>query len=193
MDKDPPAAENRRNLKEWLYEWFLVKPSLWLFVMGGVLMVSQVLTVVADSGSRFLPWPNPFLGGALEIEELQMGLLSAMMLGYTWFLGGHIRIELFRERMKPRPGAVSDTLAGICGVVYSAGASWGVLKAAFNSWAIDARTDILQLPIAPFQFFFAGAFLHLTLILLAYTIQSIYQIIYPPAPESVERKEVTDI
>jgi TRAP-type C4-dicarboxylate transport system permease small subunit len=192
-DQAPTTAKSVLNWDQWLYKWFLVKPSLWLFVVGGVLMVSQVLTVVADSGSRFLPWPNPFLGGALEIEELQMGLLSAMMLGYTWFLGGHIRIELFREKMKPRAGAVSDTLAGICGVVYSAGASWGVLKAAFNSWAIDARTDILQLPIAPFQFFFAGAFIHFTLILLAYTIRSIYRIIYPPAPESVEKKEVTDI
>jgi len=191
--KTPPATESVLDWKQWLYKWFLVKPSLWLFVVGGVMMVSQVLTVIIDSGSRHLPWPNPFHGGALEIEELQMGMLSAMMLGYTWFLGGHIRIELLREKLKPRAGAVADTLAGVCGVVYSAGASWGVLKTALDNLAIDARTDMLQIPVAPFQIFFAGAFIHFTLILVAYTIQNIRQVIHPGAPESIEKKEFHDL
>jgi TRAP-type C4-dicarboxylate transport system permease small subunit len=185
--KPETPTKSSKNLGRLLYrvfyEFFLVKISSWLFVIGGVLLVSEILTVIIDSGSRYLPWPNPFQGGALELEELQMGMLSAFVLGFTWYLKGHIRIELLRERMKPRMGAGADTLAGLCGLLYSAGASWGIFKTALENRAIDARTDMLQIPVAPFQFIFAAVFMHFSIVFLAYTIRSIHRIFHPSVEE----------
>jgi TRAP-type C4-dicarboxylate transport system permease small subunit len=192
----PATAKGPPSWAQWLYkifyQWLLIKGSRLLFVLGGVMIVSQVLTVIIDSGSRYFPWGNPFGGGGIEIEELQMGMLSAMMLGYTWFLGWHIRIELLRDKMKPRLGAIADTLAGVCGVLYSAGVSWGVLKNGLDNWSMDSHTDMLQIPIAPFQIFFTLVFIHFTFILLAYSIQSIYRIFNPAEAELKGEKGLTE-
>lgn len=180
----PATSKSAPRWAQWLYkvfnDWLLVKGSRLLFVLAGIMMVVQVLTVVVDALFRRLPWPHPFHGGGLELEELQMAMLTAMMLGYTWFLRGHIRIELFREKMKPRLGAVADTFAGVCGLVYSAAVFRGILRNTLNNFSLDMRTDMLDLPIAPFQMLFTLVFLQFIFILFGYTVKSIYRIFNPP-------------
>lgn len=167
-------------------QWLLIKGARYLFVIGGVIMMSQILTVVIDTLFRHTSWPNPFRGGALEIEELQMGMMAVLCLANTWYLGGHINIELLREKMKSRQGSIADVFAGICGVIFCANVSWGLMLEARNNLIIGLRTDVLQIPIGPLEIFFCATFLHFTLVLLDYTLKSAYRV-YRPETNNTRR------
>jgi TRAP-type C4-dicarboxylate transport system permease small subunit len=181
----PASAKGALKWSHWLYykvfyDWVLVKASRLMFVLAGILLMIQIFTVIIDAVFRHIPGFQPFQGGGLELEELQMAMLTVMMIGYTWFLHGHIRIELFREKMKHPLDAIADAFAGACGLIYCTAAFKGILTLALNNFSLDMRTDMLEIPLAPFQMFFAILFLHFFLILVHYTAESIYRIFHAP-------------
>ena len=161
------------------YLWFIVKGSRLLFIVGGVVIIVQVVTVAIDVSFRNSPWQSPFGGGSLELLEILMAMLAVLILSYTWLLGGHIRIDMLRVKVSPRKGAVLDVFSGLCGIVYTAAVAWGLMDEALYSLDLELKTDMLNLPIAPFQIAFTVLFLHFSLVLITFTAKSAYHIIRP--------------
>lgn len=160
--------------------WLLAKGARLQYAFGGILLISQVIVIVVDSGSRLFGLASPFMGGANEVVELQMGLLAAVILGNTWFLEGHVRIELLRDKMSRRSQELLDVFSAICGLLYCVAVCWGVWGNALDAFAMGARTDSLQIPIAPFLFIFTAAFIHFSLILLASAIRNAHDMFVTP-------------
>jgi TRAP-type C4-dicarboxylate transport system permease small subunit len=177
----------RLQIATFFRQWILVKGAALQWAFAGLLLISQVFIIVVDTLFRYTSWNNLFAGGAMEIVELQMGLMTGLILGNTWLLRGHIRIELLHDKMNPRGRAIVDLFAGTFGLVYVGGVVWGVWWLGLDNLVMSARTDVLELPVWPAQIIFSVALGHFGLILASYTYQKIWEVFRPQYDQAKEK------
>lgn len=152
---------------------FLFRGSQILFVVAGAAVVLLMVITFVGVVFRRSPLAGPWLQGGFEISELLMAMIAVLAIAYTWYIGGHIRIGLFRDRRTPRNKAVLDAVASFWGVVWVAAIVWSVWQVSMSSLTsgmgtgvLGIGTGILGIPIAPFQIIFSIVMAHFFLVLL---------------------------
>jgi TRAP-type C4-dicarboxylate transport system permease small subunit len=96
---------------------------------------------------------NTPIKGALEGGEILLAGIVLFGLAYTLATESHVRVDtfvvLFHPRMQAKIGvvmsAVSFVLFGLIG--------WQGAEVAIQSWERQRAVDVLNIPVAPFQFF----------------------------------------
>lgn len=118
-----------------------------LAVAGGVLICfAAVLVTVSVAGRRLFNKPIP---GDYEMVEISMGVAVFAFLAYTAAKSGHIAVDTFTLKLRPRVNAVIDglwelVLAGFLGFF-----SWGLLTGGLNARAYGETLIQLAWPIWP--------------------------------------------
>lgn len=158
-----------------IYNWVFVKVSRVLYVIAGVVLLAEMAVILIDSGAHLIHVTSPFAGGAREVVELQMAILAALVLANTWFQGGHIRIDLVRSKLNYRYQCLIDAVAEVAGAIFAFAITYGVWRTFQFELLINARTDTLNIPIAPFQFLFLAIMLHFGILLFIASVQSAYK------------------
>lgn len=118
-----------------------------LAVAGGVLICfAAVLVTVSVVGRRLFNKPIP---GDYEMVEISVGVAVFAFLAYTAAKSGHIAVDTFTLKLRPRVNAVIDglwelVLAGFLGFF-----SWGLLTGGLNARAYGETLIQLAWPIWP--------------------------------------------
>jgi|SRR5690625_2691678 len=147
------------------YKYVMVGGARAQFILAGLLIIAQIIVIIIDSAGSIVGLRSPFQGGGNEIVQLQMGLIAAFSLAYTWILGGHVRIELIIDRLGARGQFFINMLSAFFGMVYCVLVAIGIYEEAMDTQMLMIRTDMLRIQIAPVMFLFSLSFAHFALLL----------------------------
>lgn len=145
---------------------FLFKGSYVIGSVAGFGVIVLGLVTLVTVISRHSPIAGPWLRYGFEVSELSMGLVSVLAISYCWYVGGHIRITLLRERARPRNKTILDVISAFLVFVWVIAIVWGMWRMAIESLAFGVSTNNLGIPVAPFQIVFAIVMAHFVLVAL---------------------------
>jgi TRAP-type C4-dicarboxylate transport system permease small subunit len=154
------------------YRYVLVGGARVQFVLAGILIVAQTIVIMIDSAGSLVNIRSPFHGGGNELVQLQMGLIAAFCLAYTWLVGGHVRIELIVDKLKPRGQFFVNMLSAGLGLIFCMFVAIGMFNEAADAQMLQARTDMLRVPIAPVMYLFSVSFMHFSAVLIFYVVRN---------------------
>jgi TRAP-type C4-dicarboxylate transport system permease small subunit len=148
--------------------------------VGYISLTGIVLITCVDVFGRYC-LNKPLLGG-LEILELSMAVLGGFAMLYTTTQRGHISVDLFFIRFSRRAQVILDSFGSLLGF-----GIWGLM--AYQVYLLGIRllksgelTNLLKIPLSPFQFILA---LGVALYSLALLIQGLRPLIL----KELEKKE----
>lgn len=159
------------------YKYVMVGGARAQFILAGLLITAQVVVILIDSAGSIVGLRSPFHGGGNELVQLQMGLIAAFSLAYTWVVGGHVRIELVVDKLKARGQFFINMLSALFGVVYCILVAVGIYEEAIDNQMLMIRTDMLRIQIAPVMFIFSLSFAHFAVLLFVEFIRNLLGLI----------------
>jgi len=143
--------------------------------LAGVALVLLALIGTADViGSQFLGRPVP---GTVEIGSSLMVAGIALGLPLAQYARRHVRVEIFIDRLPPRPRAVLDFVAQLCLAVMLAGIAWLGWRMFLTSLAThEFSQGLIEVPMWPARLALA----------LGATLAVVQTIVLALRPEPVE-------
>ncbi|MFC1916916.1 TRAP transporter small permease [Chloroflexota bacterium] len=133
----------------------------------GVCIVLMGLVTFLTVVLRRSPLAGGWMIGGIEIVQILMAMVSVFALAFTWYLGGHIRIGLIRERVRsPRKRGLLDGAATFLGMLWIAAATWGLWGVSMNNLYLGSATTMQGIREAPFLLAFFIAMGHFAFVLL---------------------------
>jgi TRAP-type C4-dicarboxylate transport system permease small subunit len=140
--------------------------------IGYISLTGIVLVTCVDVFGRYCL--NKPLLGSIEILELSMAILGGFAMLYTTTQRGHISVDLFFIRFSRRTQVIIDSFGSLLGF-----GTWGLI--AYQVYLLGIRmlksgdsTNMLRIPLSPFQFILA---LGLSLYSLTLLIQGLRPLI----------------
>jgi TRAP-type C4-dicarboxylate transport system permease small subunit len=140
--------------------------------VGYISITGIVVVTTIDVVGRYF-FNRPLLGG-VEILELSMAILGGFAMLYTTTQGGHISVDLFFVKFPKRTQVIIDSVGSLLGF-----GTWGII--AYQVYLLGIRmmktrelTNLLKIPLSPFQFVLA---LGLSLYSLTLLIQALRPLI----------------
>jgi TRAP-type C4-dicarboxylate transport system permease small subunit len=127
-----------------------------MFAIGSLALLGAMATDFIGVVGRHLGW-TPL--GLVEIVQLcVVGAISASIVVAT-LQGAHAAVHMITERLPPalarRLAQASDLLGAALFALLAAGSAWLL----GDTWPLDERSDVLNLPIAPARIVWTGALL----------------------------------
>jgi TRAP-type C4-dicarboxylate transport system permease small subunit len=92
-------------------------------IVAGVAIVVMMLHVVADVTGRYL-FGTPISGTTEIVSGYYMVAAVFLPLAYVARTEGHIMVELFTRRMRPRPLAALESVVCLIGIAYMGVFTW---------------------------------------------------------------------
>lgn len=118
-----------------------------LAVAGGILICfSAVLVTISVAGRRLFNKPVP---GDYEMVEISVGIAVFAFLAYTAAKSGHIAVDTFTLKLRPRLTAVIDGVWDLVLAAFLGFFSWGLLAGGLNARAYGETLIQLAWPIWP--------------------------------------------
>jgi TRAP-type C4-dicarboxylate transport system permease small subunit len=118
-----------------------------LAVTGGILICfAAVLVTISVAGRRLLNRPIP---GDYEMVEISVGVAVFAFLAYTAAKSGHIAVDTFTLKLRPRVNAVIDGVWDLILAAFLGFFSWGLLAGGLNARAYGETLIQLAWPIWP--------------------------------------------
>ena len=140
--------------------------------VGYISLTGIVLITCVDVFGRYC-LNKPLLGG-FELLELSMAVLGGFAMLYTTTRRGHISVDLFFIRFSRRAQVIIDSFGSLLGF-----GIWGLM--AYQVYLLGIRmlktrelTNLIKIPLSPFQFILA---LGVALYSLTLLIQSLRPLI----------------
>jgi TRAP-type C4-dicarboxylate transport system permease small subunit len=148
--------------------------------IGYISLTGIVLITCVDVFGRYC-LNKPLLGG-LEILELSMAVLGGFAMLYTTTQRGHISVDLFFIRFSRRTQVILESFGSLLGF-----GIWGLI--AYQVYLLGIRllksgesTNLLRIPLSPFQFILA-------LGVALYSLTLLIQSLRPLISKESEKKE----
>ena len=143
-------------------------------LVGTGFLLLMMFMVVGEVFCRsFFNIPIP---GAVEMSELALLIIVFFSASYTFTVGGHVSVEIVRNRLPRRIRTLATCFALVVSLVTFGMLVYGGVKFAWRLWELNQATIILGLPIAPFVFVIPGAVFILWLRLLVELFLSAFEI-----------------
>ncbi|MBW1800429.1 MAG: TRAP transporter small permease [Deltaproteobacteria bacterium] len=143
----------------------------WLnWIAAAAIIVVMIIVCANVIGRGF--FGSPFKG-TVDIVSLLGAFIIAGAMAYTQVLKGHIRIELFVERMPSRLQYIINSFIDLIGFCLFALISWQTVLFAQYNMEIGELSEVLKLPLTPFASVVAIGCIALTLVLLLDLIKSV--------------------
>ncbi len=138
--------------------------SRYLNFIGMGFLVLLMLLITADVLMRAI-WNQP-IKGSMEMSELVMVLTIFLALAWVQVERGNIAVDILFDRFPPKVKAVLDVITtalclGVCGLTL-----WRSIE--FQTYLIDSGrgTNILNIPIYPFQLMIVIGYFMLCLVFI---------------------------
>lgn len=127
--------------------------------LSGIVLITSI-----DVIGRYL-FNSPLLG-ALEILELSMTILGGFAILYTTTRRGHISVDLFYVMFPKKAQMIVDVFGSFLGFATWAIIAYQVFQLGARSFVKSETTNLLFIPLAPFQFVLALGLAIYSLVLL---------------------------
>ena len=151
------------------------RATTWLARAGCVALTIMMLITFCDVIGRQLF--NAPLIFTVEVNQLLMGAMVYLAMGYTTFTRGHINVDLVVTRLSPRARAGMEVLTGIIGVVFVGLVSFYLFERAGLLFDKGDLTQLVRLPVWPVAGVMAIASLLMVTSLLLQLVQSVREFI----------------
>ncbi|MFW2367324.1 MAG: TRAP transporter small permease [Desulforhopalus sp.] len=120
-----------------------------------------ILLLTIDVSLRYI-FSAPLLWGS-EVSALILSLVFFAGLPQVTATKSHIRMDMLYRLMGPRIKIVSDTVAGLCGTLFSILLTYQSLSSCFEMYRWQQGAEMIELPYWPFVLFAGICGLLLTL------------------------------
>ena len=116
-------------------------------IAGGILICfAAVLVTISVAGRRLFNKPIP---GDYEMVEISVGVAVFAFLAYTAAKSGHIAVDTFTLKLRPRVNAVIDGFWDLVLAAFLGFFSWGLFAGGLNARAYGETLIQLAWPIWP--------------------------------------------
>jgi len=161
--------QNLHGFPQWLDR--IMMPLIRAFYYAGVFcIILMMLLTVADVLLRFF-LGKPILG-SYEITEYLMAVLVFSAVPYTEALKGHVKVDLFYDRFRPRVKAVLACVTNFMGMSVLFLIAWANIKMARAKWGFGDITGCLPIPVFPEHIFIAVGSMFFFFVLLLYFLNA---------------------
>jgi TRAP-type C4-dicarboxylate transport system permease small subunit len=153
------------------FEKYMTLITSWLNWVAAAAIILVMLIVCANViGRAFFETP---VKGTVDIT----GLLGAIILGWaiahTQVLKGHIRVDLFMERLSPLAQKIIDIFIDIINLVIFGLISWQTLVFAKATFDAGELSQVLKIPLTPFILVVAIGCIALALVLVIDLVKTV--------------------
>ncbi|MFC1914438.1 TRAP transporter small permease [Chloroflexota bacterium] len=132
------------------------KTNYFLYLSGGVFIAYACVVTLIDVTGRYFRHPLP---GAGEMSQLVLLAMVFLTIAHTQAEKGHVSIELLFTRLPRRGQEIVDLIMSLLGLIMAAVLAWSAVIYALNSKAGNVTTDMIKIPVYPFQLLmFIGGF-----------------------------------
>ena len=135
-----------------------------------VALGAMTLITFADVTGRFLL--HKAVPGTIELTELAMAVFAGFAMFHTATQGGHIVVDVISERFPRRVQAIMAGFSSLLGAVTWGIIAYQVIGDGQSKIALGRITDVLKIPVGPFEFLFAAG-------LTIFSLTLILQIFHP--------------
>lgn len=139
-------------------------------LFGALALVLAAAVILVDIVGRFFGAP---LAGAQDLTQMLMVIIVFGGMALCDRQGGHIRMDVFEEKLPPRLNRWLDVAAALLGAAIFAGIGWTMLESARISVMLNLATNIIHLPKAYFQWALAGCALLTAATMLARALRGV--------------------
>lgn len=135
----------------------------------GMLVVLMFLGASDVIGRYFFNKP---IEGTREISEILLAGVVFFGWAYTLSVGGHVRLDTFVSRLRPRGQAIIGFVTSFIALFVFSLMAWQAAERAIASWKGHVLITVLFIPVFPFQFFVTVGALVLCLELIIQMLHS---------------------
>lgn len=118
--------------------------------LAAAILVAMMMITVADVFLRFA-LNRPILGST-EIVEFMMVSLAFLTISWCVLEKGHVRMDIFVTRFKPRVQAMFEIASYIFCLVLYVPITWRYIPETMENWRMGETSIVLQIPTHPFYF-----------------------------------------
>lgn len=138
------------------------------FLAAGLVVCVMIGISVVGVFGRLSPLAGAWLISGYELSMLCLALVVALSGAYVWYVKGHVRIGLIRDRpsVGQRSKAILDAIAAIVFLFWVVGMSIGGVRMVGRTLSVGEATLTARIPLAPFQIVFVILLIHFALVLL---------------------------
>ena len=133
----------------------------------------MMLLTTADVVGRYV-FNRPF-AATVEVTELLLVIVVFFGTGYCAVKGRHVVIELFVTRLSRKNRAITDSIAGLVGLILFSLISWRSVLQAQQAQRVGDMSGVAHIPLFPFYYVVALGCALLALVLLAQLINILIQ------------------
>ena len=118
------------------------------FALGGGLLfiVLVLMSLVSIIGRKLLAAPVP---GDIELLQMGTAVASAALLPYCEIIGGHLRVDFFTTKVKPRTRHIMDAASHLLLALIAALIGWRTAVAAESLRLVGETSMMLSWPVWP--------------------------------------------
>ncbi len=162
MQSDQMVSDTQKNRTALgKYELFVKKISRWSsYVAVAMLLLIPFITFLDIIGSKFFNLPVP---GSVELTGLLQTMLLPMAAALTLIYGQHIKVDVFTERLSAKTKLVFDSIISLLLCLFSIVLIWQTIIFGMGNIESGEYSNTLNLPLYPFIFIMALAFVPLCL------------------------------
>jgi len=149
---------------------FIKRFNRYLFIISGCAVVFMMLLTVADTILRFFKKP---IVGTYELVGLAAAIVLGFSIPYTTSLKGHITVDFFTMKFKPKTKQVCLVITRILGIILFAFMGYELIRMSLDLKNSGEVSSTLQLPFYPIAFGIGICLFFQVITLIADTIRVI--------------------
>lgn len=137
--------------------------SAWLCWVSALCIVGMMLLTSSDVVVRYLGYP---IKGTYDIVGLLGALVVALPIARTQVLNRHVSMDFMAQRKSRIARGIAQLIAFILGIAAYALIAWQLIAFAAKLKSIGRVSDTMEIPLYPFVYAIAIAFILTCLVLL---------------------------
>lgn len=126
----------------------------WLALLSGLCLIFLMGLTVVDVIGRYVFHAPIF--GAQDLSELTLILIVFGAMAFCGRTDGHVSVDLFVAVIGPKRMRVADMLTNLAASFILGILSWRAYENAKLSEMLEAASNLLQIPLAPFHLVVSG-------------------------------------
>ncbi len=138
--------------------------STWLCWVSALCIVGMMLLTSSDVVLRYLGYP---IKGTYDIVGLLGALVVAFPIARTQVLNRHVSMDFMAQRKSWLARGIAKLVSFVLGIAVYALITWQLIAFAAKLKSIGRVSDTVEIPLYPFVYAIAIAFLLTCLVLLA--------------------------
>ncbi len=138
--------------------------SDWLCWVSALCIVGMMLLTSSDVALRYVGFP---IKGTYDVVGLLGALVVALPIARTQVFNRHVSMEFMAQRKSRIARGIAQAITSVLGIAVYATVTWQLVAFAAKLKSIGRVSDTVEIPLYPFVYAIAVAFMLTCVVLLA--------------------------